>query len=217
MRGEYTSSVVTSLRFSELPPRARRILSRHEGIRLEHGTTSACAENTSTVHPGPPGAWNYLRVRGEYHLAEMISKGLKELPPRARRILKASRVSLLPSGTTSACAENTVFPDQTRPTHRNYLRVRGEYGAEGGAWFAVLELPPRARRIRHIPLCDINIKGTTSACAENTDSWCTPPTHPWNYLRVRGEYTGSTTGHSSTSELPPRARRIRGKQSFHVV
>ena len=211
MRGEYKTAVDAPSSTTELPPRARRILSRHEGIRLEHGTTSACAENTSTVHPGPQGAWNYLRVRGEYHLAEMISKGLKELPPRARRILKASRVSLLPSGTTSACAENTVFPDQTRPTHRNYLRVRGEYGAEGGAWFAVLELPPRARRIRHIPLCDINIKGTTSACAENTDSWCTPPTHPWNYLRVRGEYSPCTMIRSWVTELPPRARRIQGR------
>ena len=50
---------------------------------------------------------NYLRVRGEYHLAEMISKGLKELPPRARRILLIPHGVAAFYGTTSACAENT--------------------------------------------------------------------------------------------------------------
>ena len=51
-----------------------------------------------------------------------------------------------------------------------------------------MELPPRARRI---PLEDIskeNIKGTTSACAENTYQQQHPHDQTRNYLRVRGEY-----------------------------
>ena len=152
----------------ELPPRARRIQDGGRRAIIHDGTTSACAENTSITGSIKKISENYLRVRGEYSSLKVALLALLELPPRARRIhLKRGHI-LAFLGTTSACAENTVFPDQTRPTHRNYLRVRGEYGAEGGAWFAVLELPPRARRIRHIPLCDINIKGTTSACAENT-------------------------------------------------
>ena len=70
---------------------------------------------------------NYLRVRGEYHLAEMISKGLKELPPRARRILLRRRMKTIPIGTTSACAENTLTRDDHASEAWNYLRVRGEY------------------------------------------------------------------------------------------
>ena len=30
--------------------------------------------------------WNYLRVRGEYTMANTIKDALEELPPRARRI-----------------------------------------------------------------------------------------------------------------------------------
>ena len=148
-------------------------------------------------------------MRGEYPKLPTVPVAATELPPRARRILKASRVSLLPSGTTSACAENTVFPDQTRPTHRNYLRVRGEYGAEGGAWFAVLELPPRARRIHWIDHRSFIDLGTTSACAENTRSASMKFRIVRNYLRVRGEYSCPPLSRVASTELPPRARRIR--------
>ena len=168
VRGEYTSSVVTSLRFSELPPRARRILSRHEGIRLEHGTTSACAENTSTVHPGPQGAWNYLRVRGEYvifHCAISISK---ELPPRARRILTHGVHHPHTRGTTSACAENTLDRPPVIHRPRNYLRVRGEYRVSPVRGCSQVELPPRTRRIRDKLGLGQTFNGTTSAHAENT-------------------------------------------------
>ena len=72
------------------------------------GTTSACAENTPRRRYSARRRRNYLRVRGEYHLAEMISKGLKELPPRARRILSLAPRDEFDRGTTSACAENTV-------------------------------------------------------------------------------------------------------------
>ena len=71
--------------------------------------------------------WNYLRVRGEYTPGGPPTAQTKELPPRARRIpLPPSRYRLL-SGTTSACAENTVCPAPKAARKRNYLRVRGEY------------------------------------------------------------------------------------------
>ena len=91
-------------------------------------------------------------------------------------------------GTTSACAENTVSKSSTAPT--------------------VMELPPRARRIRGSPYIGSLYGGTTSACAENTVGfhWCGFP--PWNYLRVRGEYTFIDGESGEELELPPRARRI---------
>ena len=111
---------------------------------------------------------NYLRVRGEY-TSRMLENLIRwELPPRARRILGFRGCWGQYGGTTSACAENTVFPAQTRPAHRNYLRVRGEYIINIVTFLSILELPPRARRIRPRGTAVRASVGTTSACAENT-------------------------------------------------
>ena len=73
-----------------------------------------------------------------------------------------------PRGTTSACAENTPIAFQVKPRRWNYLRVRGEYSSVLRSSPAVLELPPRARRIPEFNLAQVRATG--------------------NYLRVRGEY-----------------------------
>ena len=49
---------------------------------------------------------------------------------------------------------------------------------------------------------------TTSACAENTSVAAGHWAFPWNYLRVRGEYSVWATSVPRSLELPPRARRI---------
>ena len=74
---------------------------------------------------------------------------------------------------------------------------------------AKVELPPRARRILYGGQKFAEGGGTTSACAENTAG--SPPScrMPWNYLRVRGEYSGVLLKSILSLELPPRARRIR--------
>ena len=131
---------------------------------------------------------NYLRVRGEYTRSRGPATCLPELPPRARRIRKEQRNEAINPGTTSACAENTHRREKNRFFSRNYLRVRGEYSGGELAPEAVLELPPRARRIHIITSTRMLNAGTTSACAENTHH--DGKTFPdfWNYLRVRGEY-----------------------------
>ena len=70
----------------ELPPRARRILNDVEQFIIDLGTTSACAENTCGALYTPDLSRNYLRVRGEYGLWLVSLIGVRELPPRARRI-----------------------------------------------------------------------------------------------------------------------------------
>jgi len=137
----------SQLPVKELPPRARRILLEDTGLITMHGTTSACAENT-TLATGPPHQrWNYLRVRGEYICLLSPRGTIWELPPRARRIHTPSEMVRLESGTTSACAENTASESFATSTIWNYLRVRGEYVAQGHVQGGGLELPPRARRI----------------------------------------------------------------------
>ena len=94
---------------------------------LDGGTTSACAENTRTLPVKWCGWRNYLRVRGEYPRPQQFPNDSRELPPRARRILRLAPLIRLSYGTTSACAENTMNDFGRNLAQRNYLRVRGEY------------------------------------------------------------------------------------------
>ena len=70
------------------------------------------------------------------------------------------------------------------------------------------ELPPRARRIPVSCHSGATYRGTTSACAENTEWYTRSGTANRNYLRVRGEYFTAAVALRIASELPPRARRI---------
>ena len=96
------------------------------------------------------------------------------------------------AGTTSACAENTSSGIILATDVRNYLRVRGEYWRNTLNHYPLLELPPRARRIRRTGVCRPGNRGTTSACAENTPGVAYQRGEPGNYLRVRGEYPSGT-------------------------
>ena len=66
VRGEYQIPFQEPPTGAELPPRARRIPRRRFVVSSMAGTTSACAENTSSAPGGAPNSRNYLRVRGEY-------------------------------------------------------------------------------------------------------------------------------------------------------
>ena len=92
----------------------------------------------------------------------------KELPPRARRIPEASAIRRCAAGTTSACAENTLFGQVFSGKNGNYLRMRGEYLALPPIRVSRRELPPHARRILAGEAQRRTNQGTTSACAENT-------------------------------------------------
>ena len=61
------------------------------------------------------------------------------------------------------------------------------------------------------------MKGTTSACAENTSLGDPNPNASRNYLRVRGEYIFVTWITIIIWELPPRARRILGNTSVEAL
>ena len=113
-------------------------------------------------------------------------------------------------GTTSACAENTLWIIFTVCCARNYLRVRGEYEVFQHRATNGEELPPRARRIQISAGDAADLQGTTSACAENTATGSAANPQSRNYLRVRGEYLSATVPAEAFDELPPRARRILG-------
>ena len=168
MRGEYLWLAERLAQHSELPPRARRIQICWFARGHQARTTSACAENTLRSPPKGANAGNYLRVRGEYATLYLAVVTKMELPPRARRILARRTLVLIRAGTTSACAENTPQMRHTARHCGNYLRVRGEYAQLRWGFCGRMELPPRARRIPKPHLIQQRIRGTTSACAENT-------------------------------------------------
>ena len=147
-------------------------------------------------------------MRGEYNCRWLIQYSPVELPPRARRIHVCGLQSVFDSGTTSACAENTLTWTSGLLVRWNYLRVRGEYGLPMQAPGTWGELPPRARRIHHYKRYGLHWSGTTSACAENTPFERLELRLIWNYLRVRGEYPIGGILSGRPRELPPRARRI---------
>ena len=168
VRGEYHPRPLKRQNPRELPPRARRIHCVRESIRVKTGTTSACAENTGRYSCWSSRIRNYLRVRGEYPISRNRKGSLSELPPRARRIHERDGWAHVLRGTTSACAENTWRAAQRDHDAGNYLRVRGEYRLKAGVIEKIMELPPRARRIRQQQTQPRHYTGTTSACAENT-------------------------------------------------
>ena len=168
MRGEYGLHTYLQMEEWELPPRARRIQVPELFPLFQIGTTSACAENTHHGVQPCETAWNYLRVRGEYLSQYTDAMFIRELPPRARRILQAFMAFKDLPGTTSACAENTHQTTFLVAGTRNYLRVRGEYPGPKEYRPHHQELPPRARRILTLSRSSRSFLGTTSACAENT-------------------------------------------------
>ena len=152
------------------------------------GTTSAHAENTSSLSSALVGGRNYLRARGEYETAIIRIEPVQELPPRTRRIPVVCQVLVCGLGTTSAHAENTTFPGLAILAPWNYLRARGEYAKYSTPKWQYMELPPRTRRIPAQLLRAYRIRGTTSAHAENTTGSPSDTCGQGNYLRARGEY-----------------------------
>ena len=102
--------------------------------------------------------------------------------------LPTKRLLDVHEGTTSACAENTSEKKAHSPSRGNYLRMRGEYFKPSRLMWSEGELPPHARRIRKNWPCIPRLSGTTSACAENTESAAFFLASARNYLRMRGEY-----------------------------
>ena len=146
MRGEEKQATIEAKLTEELPPHPRR-RGIDRGMRLVHrGITSACAEKSKIEAKRDPSIGNYLRMRGEEAKPTCTPRGLKELPPHARR--RAPRPQRAPKypGITSACAEKRVAPAVMAVKPRNYLRMRGEEASKRARPWSILELPPHARR-----------------------------------------------------------------------
>ena len=66
-------------------------------------------------------------MRGEYLDRESYLKLLQGSPPHAWRIQLHLRYSLVNTGITSTCVENTVTPVLSSVIAKDHLHMRGEY------------------------------------------------------------------------------------------
>lgn len=84
----------------------------------------------------------------------------------------------------------------------------GEYGIMTGIDTIDLGLPPHMRRIQFGTCQPLQLRGITSACAENTTvvAWLFSTYR--DYLRMCGEYPCSSIDQTAHQGLPPHVRRI---------
>ena len=190
VRGEELPAPAPLQRGREIPPRARRRVWSAGTVGFEHGNTSACAEKSAAHGTHWRKTRKYLRVRGEESSSKFLSVSGPEIPPRARRRGARRPHRTARPGNTSACAEKRLRQPERRGNLRKYLRVRGEEWAMMFAAWAILEIPPRARR-RATPRYPARVcPRNTSACAEKS----------YPLINIK----------SSPREIPPRARRRGG-------
>ena len=207
MRGEEYAYQNSETFREELPPHARRRVFNPDGITLNRGITSACAEKSAigVMHGHFHG--NYLRMRGEEGFSERGYITALELPPHARRRATRKLPVMGPKGITSACAEKRPTGVSSLLPARNYLRMRGEERKSITSITGIPELPPHARRRAGLYAPFKQRNGITSACAEKSSYARNGAELYRNYLRMRGEESRKKTSTSRIRELPPHARR----------
>ena len=146
-------------------------------------------------------------MRGEEPFKQRDIRAGLELPPHARRRAVLTETTVREIGITSACAEKSTAVSLMRNRPRNYLRMRGEELPINELCGGHVELPPHARRRELVPHFYAGTFGITSACAEKSVPGGSFHHNSGNYLRMRGEESGSRLSLGRAGELPPHARR----------
>ena len=188
------------------PPRVR---SRHLRVLLRTdpaGITSACAEQTAIGDTAKPKSEDHLRVCG----ADLRKNQPRTIwigsPPRVRSRRHGRPAIVRLPGITSACAEQTRAPWEGRGRTRGHRRVCGADATTICAPDVVTGSPPRVRS--RLPARDVEIiaKRITSACAEQTLSFCCCAACRGDHLRVCGADTFILEEEGAPVGSPPRVR-----------
>ena len=150
------------------PPRVRSRRSRERPPVREGRITSACAEQTSIGITLKTAMEDHLRVCGADGMSGLVIRKNMGSPPRVRSRPAKLAPGVIPTGITSACAEQTRATSLTRMVTRNHLRVCGADPVRINGASAILGSPPRVRS-RHLRQVErAGRMGITSACAEQT-------------------------------------------------
>ena len=150
------------------PPRVRSRLTTSTDLINLGGITSACAEQTMILSPAMCWSWDHLRVCGADTGRTCPGFPRWGSPPRVRSRLVHEVVSLGNSGITSACAEQTIWPNVSSCPSPDHLRVCGA-DTDTAEWAkGKVGSPPRVRSRLPDDLAGRVDLRITSACAEQT-------------------------------------------------
>ena len=150
------------------PPRVRGTGLCGVLVRNGVGITPACAGNSVSYTPHPPGFWDHPRVCGEQFICICILHTYTGSPPRVRGTAVYAVVNAVKSGITPACAGNSEDTLNKWCKEKDHPRVCGEQSIayrQASMWWGS---PPRVRgtdRLTHT--ISLN-QGITPACAGNS-------------------------------------------------
>ena len=157
------------------PPRVR---SRRVGFHVlcvAPRITSACAEQTRTLALSALFSGDHLRVCGADRVQPNRCEVLVGSPPRVRSRRRDRERTHVPTGITSACAEQTTRIWLDRSSIEDHLRVCGADGLPLEVCRNGEGSPPRVRSRPVSPPWSVPWSGITSACAEQTRDRTTTP------------------------------------------
>ena len=163
---------------------------RHSRHDHQHGTISACAEQTGRLFDG-------------------FSVGGGGSSPRVRSRRVSTRRTGMSPGIISACAEQTRRGDHWCNWDWDHLRVCGADSMLPMRTGAVMGSSPRVRSRRAAVAFAAGIDGIISACAEQTRLRARSPAVKWDHLRVCGADTYTSAWDSAGAGSSPRVRSRR--------
>ena len=152
------------------PPRVRSRPRHLQALRVARGITSACAEQTGTPAGTCGRREDHLRVCGADAFDDEIPHRRRGSPPRVRSRRRQPHQPGRPAGITSACAEQTGSFGSRPMSIRDHLRVCGADPTRTRARSPPSGSPPRVRSRQRPERLVGDLRGITSACAEQTRS-----------------------------------------------
>ena len=161
---------VASAQIRGSPPRVRSRQNGRDSSNVALGITSACAEQTLKRVHGRFRFRDHLRVCGADELADALVELTVGSPPRVRSRRRQPHQPGRPAGITSACAEQTGSFGSRPMSIRDHLRVCGADPTRTRARSPPSGSPPRVRSRQRPERLVGDLRGITSACAEQTRS-----------------------------------------------
>ena len=142
-------------------------------------------------------------------LAGLVLPRLEGSPPRVRSRRIGLSGCLTAMRITSACAEQTLYPQSLGKNAGDHLRVCGADRCDGRSSDDLVGSPPRVRSRRDVRVEAGQRAGITSACAEQTDTTARAPHRKTDHLRVCGADLGTRPDGVRAIGSPPRVRSRR--------
>ncbi len=205
-RGEQWNGSSSPFAWMGPSPRARGAARPTARSASPAGTIPVCAGSRSGCGRTSPTRWDHPRVRGEQFGARAGRFRRSGPSPRARGADRPPRLARGADGTIPACAGSRSCLIRTRPSPRDYPRVRGEQCCLTAPAPPEWGPSPRARGAVTTRGKTDDRPGTIPACAGSSVWRCGPARACRDHPRVRGEQVWASPPPHWQAGPSPRAR-----------